>query len=63
MRSNGERIYQGLMGREAMEKLEEENVPPKEEDFRFELPDYNLCSLVKQLLAEEEEPVSREVPS
>lgn len=50
MRDNGERIYEGLMGREKMQKLEEENIPPKEADFPWENDNYKLSNLVNNLL-------------
>ncbi len=51
MRSNGERIYQGLMGREPMEELEKENVPPKEKGIPWESATGKLSQLVDGLLA------------
>lgn len=52
MRSNGERIYQGLMGREPMEELEKENVPPKEKGIPWENNKYRLVNLIDDLLAQ-----------
>ena len=51
MRSNGERIYQGLMDREPMEELEKENVPPKEKGIPWESATGKLSQLVDGLLA------------
>lgn len=53
MRSNGERIYQGLMGREPMEELEKENVPPKEKGIPWENARSSLIPFLDALLAEE----------
>ena len=50
MRDNGERIYEGLMEREDMLKLEEENRPPIEKDFRWENEKYKLPELMEMLL-------------
>ena len=50
MQDNGERIYAGLMGQEEMQKLEEENRPPKETDFRRESNSYKLPELLEILL-------------
>ena len=50
MRDNGERIYAGLMEREDMLALEEENQPPKEKDFLRERKKYKLADLVNSLL-------------
>lgn len=51
MRDNGERIYAGLMEREDMLKLEEENQLPRETDFRVENDKYKLSKLVNELVA------------
>ena len=51
MRSNGERIYQGLMEREPMEELEKENVPPKEKGIPWEAPNRKLSQFVDGLFA------------
>ena len=50
MGDNGERIYAGLMEREEMQKLEEENRPPQETDFRWESNSYKLPELLEILL-------------
>ena len=50
MRDNGERIYAGLMEREDMGKLEDENQPPAEMDFRRENNKYKLPTLVNELV-------------
>ena len=55
MRDNGERIYEGLMGRERMQKLEEENIPAKEADFPWENNSYKLTNLVNNLLLKDNE--------
>ena len=52
MGDNGERIYAGLMEREEMQKLEEENQPPIEKDFLWENDKYKLPELVEILLRE-----------
>ena len=52
MGDNGERIYAGLMEQEDMQKLEEENRPPREVDFRWEDDKYKLPELVEILLRE-----------
>ena len=49
MRDNGERIYAGLMEREDMLKLEEENQPPRETDFRVENDKYQLPELLEKI--------------
>ena len=51
MGDNGERIYAGLMEREDMQKLEEENKPPAEKEFRCENDSYKLSNLVNEMLA------------
>ena len=53
MRSNGERIYQGLMDREPMEELEKENVPPKEKGIPWENDKYKLVNLVAALVTDD----------
>ena len=50
MQDNGERIYAGLMGQEEMQKLEEENRPPQETDFRRESSNCKLPELLEILL-------------
>jgi len=50
MQDNGERIYAGLMGQEEMQKLEEENRPPQETDFRWESNSYKLPELLEILM-------------
>ena len=50
MGDNGERIYAGLMEREEMQKLEEENKPPVEREFRCENDKYKLAALVNEIL-------------
>ena len=55
MRDNGERIYEGLMGRETMQKLEEENIPAKEADFPWESNNYKLTNLVNNVLLKDNE--------
>ena len=50
MWDNGERIYAGLMEREDMQKLEEENKPPAERAFRCENDKYKLSALVNEML-------------
>ena len=49
MGDNGERIYAGLMEREDMQKLEEENKPPAERAFRCESDKYKLAALVNEI--------------
>ena len=55
MRDNGERIYAGLMEREEMQKLEEENKSPWENDFKLENDKYKLSELVTNLLPKDNE--------
>ena len=50
MKNNGERIYAGLMEREDMLALEEDNQLPQEKDFRRECNEYKLVKLVNDLL-------------
>ena len=53
MGDNGERIYAGLMEREEMRKLEEENQPPMENDFLWENDKYKLPNLLAALGGEQ----------
>ena len=55
MRDNGERIYAGLMEQEDMQKLEEENRSPQENDFQLESDKYKLSELVTNLLPKDNE--------
>lgn len=49
MRYNGERIYAGLMEREDMLELEEENHPPHEADLKWEMGNNELEQLINKL--------------
>lgn len=59
MRDNGERIYAGLMEREDMLALEEENRPPKEAIFRWETDKRRLFHLIDGLLINDKEEIDR----
>lgn len=52
MRDNGERIYWGLVEKEPMEKLEEENIQPKEAALRWEHNNSQLPELLMTLSKE-----------
>ena len=49
MRDNGERIYCGLVEKEPMEKLEEENMQPNEAELSWEHDNRQLPELLAAL--------------